>query len=161
MKRYHLLLASLYLRIALGATMLSAVADRLGFWGAPGEPGVAWGNWDNFVANTADLNSFVPSTLIPFLAVMATGLETVFSLLLIVGLWTRAAALGTGCLLSLFGLSMAISYGFKAPLDYSVYIAGAGGFLLAAVAEYKFSIDDLLKSSGRPGSTKSAATAQA
>ena len=41
MKQYHHL-ASLYLRIALGATMLSAVADRPGFLGAPGEPGVGW-----------------------------------------------------------------------------------------------------------------------
>ncbi len=34
-----------FLRIALAAGFLSAAADRVGLWGAPGTPGVAWGEW--------------------------------------------------------------------------------------------------------------------
>lgn len=144
MQIHHL--ASLYLRIALGATMLSAVADRLGFWGAPGEPGVGWGNWENFVANTADLNSFMPATMIPFLAVTATVLEVAFSILLITGFKTRVAAFGTGCLLSLFALAMTFSYGIKGAMDYSVFIGSAAGFILATIPVYKYSLDESLKS---------------
>lgn len=153
MKQYQHF-GSLYLRIALGATMLSAVSDRLGFWGAPGDPGVGWGNWENFVANTADLNSFMPAAIIPFLAVMATVLETTFSILLISGYKTRFAAFGTGCLLTLFALAMTISYGIKGAMDYSVFIGSAAGFMLATIPVYKYSLDELLKSSSDQSSSE-------
>ena len=134
--------------------MLSAVADRLGFWGAPGEAGVGWGNWENFVANTADLNSFMPAAMIPFLAVTATVLEITFSMLLITGFKTRIAAFGTGCLLSSFALAMTISYGIKGAMDYSVFIGSAAGFMLAAIPVYKYSLDELLKSSSDQTASK-------
>ena len=146
MKQQNRHLAALYLRVALAATMLSAVADRFGLWGAPGEAGVGWGNWENFVANTADLNSFMPASLIPFLAIMATALEITFSLMLLLGLKTRVAAFGTGCLLSLFALAMTVSYGLKGALDYSVFIGSAAGFILATIPVYAFSVDELLNS---------------
>lgn len=145
---------SLYLRIALAVTMLSAVADRLGFWGAPGEPGVGWGNWENFVANTADMNAFMPAATIPFLAFTATALEIIFSLMLLLGFKTRIAAFGTGCLLSAFALAMTISYGIKGPLEYSVFIGSAAGFVLATIPVYKYSIDELLKSSLNPSTSR-------
>lgn len=149
MKKYQNI-TSLYLRVALAATMLSAVADRLGLWGAAGESGVAWGNWENFVAYTADLNAFMPPSLIPFLAVTATALEIIFSLMLLAGLMTRIAGLGTGCLLSLFALAITLSSGIKGALDYSVFIGSAAGFMLASIPVYKYSIDELLKSSPSP-----------
>ena len=159
MKQYHHL-GALYLRIALGATMLSAVADRLGFWGAPGEPGVAWGNWENFAAYTAELNSYLPAALIPFLAITATVLEITFSILLIAGFKTRIAAFGTWCLLSAFALAMTVSYGIKGALDYSVFIGSAAGFMLATIPVYKYSLDELLKSSlNRPVSKNNFAKA--
>ena len=46
----------LLLRIALGVGFLSAVADRFGFWGSPGEPAVACGNWENFILYAGKLN---------------------------------------------------------------------------------------------------------
>ena len=153
MKQYHHF-ASLYLRIALVATMLSAVADRLGFWGAPGEAGVGWGNWENFLANTADLNAFMPGSLIPFLAFTATALEIIFSLMLLLGFKTRIAAFGTGILISLFALNMSIAYGIKAPLDGSVFIGGAAGFMLACIPVYKYSLDELLKTAKQSGVSK-------
>jgi hypothetical protein len=35
--------STVLLRVALGATFLTAVTDRFGVWGAPGAPQVAWG----------------------------------------------------------------------------------------------------------------------
>jgi len=35
----------LIIRYTLAITFLSAVADRFGFWGSPGEANVAWGNF--------------------------------------------------------------------------------------------------------------------
>lgn len=43
----------LFLRLAISMGFLSAVADRFGLW----SPEVsAWGNWDNFMAGTGQLN---------------------------------------------------------------------------------------------------------
>lgn len=38
------LLSSMFLRLALGISFLSAVADRFGYWGAIGQRNVAWGD---------------------------------------------------------------------------------------------------------------------
>ena len=54
----------LYARIALGAAFLSAVADRFGLWGRYG----GWGNFANFEKYTAQVNSFMPAFIVPFLA---------------------------------------------------------------------------------------------
>ncbi len=48
--------ASLVLRIGLGVGFLSAVADRLGLWGAFGQPNVEWGNFSRFLDYTHILN---------------------------------------------------------------------------------------------------------
>ena len=70
-----------FLRLALGIAFLSAVADRLGVWGAYGQPNVSWGDYARFVAYKAKLNWFLPAAMIPTLAV-ATAAETIFGLLL-------------------------------------------------------------------------------
>ncbi len=44
--------SSVFLRLALGLSFLSAVADRFGWWGAFGHPNVAWGSFARFVAYT-------------------------------------------------------------------------------------------------------------
>jgi len=116
----------LYARVALGAAFLSAVADRFGLWGKYG----GWGNFANFTHYTAQVNSFMPAFAIPFLAWAATVAETSLGIGLILGLWPRWVALGTALLLALFGIAMAISFGIKSPLDYSVFSASAGAVLL-------------------------------
>lgn len=116
----------LYARIALGAAFLSAVADRFGLWGKNS----AWGNFANFEKYTAQVNSFMPSSIIPFLSWIATAAELSFGIALILGLWTRWAALGAAALLFLFATAMAISFGIKTPLDYSVYSASAAALLI-------------------------------
>ena len=119
--------AVIYARLALGAAFLSAVADRFGLWGKYG----GWGNFANFTKYTGEVLSFMPVSVIPFLAWAATIAELSLGILLILGLWTRWVAFGAVTLLFLFGTSMAISFGFKSPLDYSVFSASAGALLLA------------------------------
>ena len=117
-----------YARVALGATFLSGIADRFGlYWGR----NVGYGNFDGFVRYTAKVNSFMPALTIPFLAWAATAAELFLGVALILGIWPRWVALGASLLLVLFGIAMAISFGIKSPLDYSVFSASAGAVLLA------------------------------
>jgi putative oxidoreductase len=119
----------LYARIALGAAFLSAVASRLGLYGSHGS------NFTNFLRYTAEVNSFMPAATIPYLAVAATIAETSLGILLILGLWPRWVALGAAVLLAMFGTAMAVSFGIKSPLDYSVFSASSGALLLALYQE--------------------------
>ncbi|SEI53850.1 DoxX protein [Dyadobacter sp. SG02] len=118
----------LFLRIALAVTMLSAVADRFGFWGANS----AWGNWQNFEKYTAQLTFFLPEILSKLSAYAATTLEIALPVMLILGFKTKLAAIGTGVLLMIFALAMSIALGVKAPFDYSVWVGSAAAFLLAS-----------------------------
>lgn len=133
------------LRLALGVTFLSAVADRFGLWGANGEAGVAWGDFAHFTAYTAKLNWFVPASLIPILAWTATIAEFALGLGLMIGLFTRAAALLSALMLLVFALTMTIALGVKAPHDYSVFSAAAGAFLLSTQGSFAWSLDSLLR----------------
>ena len=120
--------AMLYARFALGAAFLSAVADRFGLWGKYG----GWGNFANFTQYTAQVNSFLPAFIIPFLAWAATAAELSLGIALIIGIWPRWTAFGAAILLFWFATAMAISFGIKSPLDYSVFSASAGALLLAS-----------------------------
>ncbi|AZA75360.1 DoxX family protein [Chryseobacterium indoltheticum] len=133
----------LFLRLAISMTMLSAVADRFGLWG----DNSAWGNWENFEKYTQQLTFFLPEMLSTFSAYAATFFEILFPLMLILGFKTKIAAYGSGFLLLVFALSMAIALGIKAPLDYSVWVGSAAAFLLATQKEFYFSLDTLTKKS--------------
>lgn len=132
---------SVFLRFALGASFLSAVADRFGLWGAFGRPDVAWGSFARFTEYTARLNWFLPHALIPAVAVLATGAELLFGLLLLAGFRTRIAALGSGLLLLAFAVTMTLALGIKSPLNFSVFSAAAASFLLAACPSFPLSVD--------------------
>src|SRR5213594_4299564 len=119
--------AILYARIALGAAFLSGIADRFGLWGK----NVGYVDFAHFMQYTAQVNSFMPAFTIPFLAGAATVAELVLGIALISGVWLRWVALGSALLLVLFGTAMAISFGLKSPLDYSVFSASAAAVLLA------------------------------
>lgn len=114
---------TLYARLALGAAFLSAVASRFGLWGE--------NDFSAFVQYTAEVNSFMPAFTIPFLAWAATAAELVLGIALIAGVRLRWTALGAAILLALFGTAMALSFGLKSPLDYSVFSASAAAALLA------------------------------
>jgi putative oxidoreductase len=119
--------AILYARIALGAAFLSGIASRFGLYGKD----EGYGNFANFVKYTAEVNSFMPASTIPFLAWAATAAELGLGILLVFGLWLRWTAWGSAILLAMFGTAMAISFGIKSPLDYSVFSASAAAVLLA------------------------------
>ena len=127
-------LASWYLRLAVGAGFLSAVADRFGLWGPNGTPQIAWGDWSHFCAYTAQLNWFLPKALIPEIAWIATLAEAVLGLALIFGLFLRIAALASAVLLTLFAIAMVSAIGIKAPLNYSVFAAASGAMLLGVIS---------------------------
>jgi putative oxidoreductase len=120
--------AFLYARVTLGIAFLSGIADRFGLWRGRN---VGYGNFDGFIRYTAKVNSFMPESSIPFLAWAATIAELVLGILLLIGVWLRWTAFASALLLILFGTAMAISFGLKSPLDYSVFSASAAAILLA------------------------------
>jgi thiosulfate dehydrogenase (quinone) large subunit len=141
---------TVYLRLALGITFFTAVTDRFGVWGALGAPNVSWGDFAHFLKYAAQVNAFLPPVLIPLVAWLATILETLLGVTLMVGVQTRLAALASGVLLGLFALAMTVSMGVKSALNYSVFSASAGAFLLATSASYPWTLDALLRRA-RPG----------
>lgn len=145
MNSKNIQISQLFLRFALGVSFLSAVADRFGFWGNPGSPSVSWGNWGNFLAYSNSLNSFVSPQVGSILAIIATALEILFALFLIIGFKTKITAFASGILLASFGLMMTINFGFKPPLDYSVWTGVCASFLLSSLENYQFSLDNLIK----------------
>ena len=116
-----------YARIALGTAFLSAVASRFGLW----DRTLDLKHFANFMEYAAEVNSFMPKASIPYLAWGATVCETSFGILLILGLWPRWVSLGSAVLLAMFGTAMAISFGLKSPMDYSVFSASGAAVLLA------------------------------
>jgi len=79
------------------------------------------------------VNSFAPPAIIPLLAWLATALETIFGVALVVGFKVEYAAYGSAILFALFALAMTWSLGVKAPLNYSVFADVAGAFLLGVL----------------------------
>jgi uncharacterized membrane protein YphA (DoxX/SURF4 family) len=125
--------AAVFLRLALAAGFLSAVADRFGLWGPPGTPAVAWGGFAAFIDYTGKLLWFLPAGLVPAAGWAATLLEIALAVALLVGVRVRACALATGVLLSVFAVVMTVALGPEPALSYSVWSAAAGAFLLASL----------------------------
>jgi len=136
--------SSVVLRLGLGLGFLSAVADRLGLWGAFGEPNVEWGNFSRFLEYTSTLNWYAPAAMIPALGVIATGAETLLGLHLVIGWHTRATALLTALLLLIFAAAMTLALGIKAPLNFAVFTGVGGALLLAGCRRFPFSVDEML-----------------
>ena len=120
----------LYARLALGTAFLSAVAGRFGLW----DRSLDLKHFANFMQYTAEVNSFMSRSAIPFLACAATAAETTLGILLILGLWLRWVAICSAALLATFATAMAISFGLQSPMDYSVYSASSAAALLALYA---------------------------
>src|SRR5262245_25074211 len=125
--------ASVFLRLALGASFLSGVADRFGLWGPPGTVNVAWGDFQRFTAYTAELNPWAPAPTVPALAWAATVAEVVLGVALILGLFTRWSGLLSGVLLLLFAFGMTVGTGLKSALGASVFSAAAAACALAVL----------------------------
>lgn len=128
----------LFLRLALSASYLSAVADRFGFW--PKEQSV-WGNWLKFVEYTKTLNFWLPNHFITPAAVLSTAAEIIIPIFLLLGFKTRLFANLSGLLLLTFALAMCIALGIKAAMDYSVFTGAAASFALANMKEKFLELD--------------------
>lgn len=137
-------LVRLFARFALGASFVSAVADRFGYWGPYGAKDVSWGDFSHFVKYTSAVTSLFPSTLaVPF-AWGATVAETLLGILLIIGFRIRMVSVLSGLLLLSFAIAMLTGLGIKPPFDYSVFSASAAAFLLAFWEPDRFTLDKLL-----------------
>lgn len=135
----------LFVRLAVATAFLSAVADRLGFWGPPGSENASWGNWENFLIYSNQLNFYAPELIGEILAILATIFELVFAVLLMIGYKTRLTAIASGGLLLVFALTMTMALGIKPTFTYSVWIGASACFLLATVHNYSYSIDQYFK----------------
>ena len=125
----QLRIAMTALRISIGICFLSGVADRFGLWTGRN---VGYGNFAGFLRYTAKVNSFMPAFSVPFLGWSATVAESLLGILLVAGLWKRWAALAGAALLCSFGVAMAISFGVKSPLDYSVFTSAMACVVLGS-----------------------------
>ncbi|KAA2242566.1 DoxX family protein [Chitinophaga agrisoli] len=134
----------LFLRIAIGASYICPGLDRFGVWGPPGGARISWGDWPHFMQYASKVLFFLPAGIAEVFAFIASLSEIIFGTLLIIGLFTRWAALGSGLLLLTFALCMTFAFGVQAPLNYSVFTASAGSFLLATMPIYKYSLDNRL-----------------
>ncbi|MEB0106266.1 MULTISPECIES: hypothetical protein [Pseudomonas] len=117
-------------RVALASAFLSAVADRFGFWGAMGQPGVSWGSMQGFYLHVAKLVPWAPDMAVPALAWFVDILEAVLGILLLAGIQLRRTAWVSGVLLLVFAISMVLFQSLKLALNFSVLTCSACSFLL-------------------------------
>lgn len=121
------------LRIFIGVAFTGAICDRLGLFGGPGTPGVSWGNFKTFVAYTAQVNSFLPATLIPSLAAIESFIEGALGAAMMLGFSVRKVTLSSAALLCCLGLAMTISLGFASQFPFAVFVLTAGALVLATL----------------------------
>ena len=131
------------LRLLIALSFLLPVADRFGLLGGPGTPGVSWGDFAHFIAYTGQVNAFMARATIPTLAVLATIAEAALCLTMLLGIYTRASAIGSAALLFAYATAMTISG--LSQFEYSVYLMCAGSLALAAVDASLFSVDALVR----------------
>jgi uncharacterized membrane protein YphA (DoxX/SURF4 family) len=128
------------LLIALGFVV--NVADRLGVFGPPGTPGVSWGDFQHFIAYTAQVNAFAPRAIVPALAVLATIAEGTLGVAMLIGLKVRLAATGSALLLFVFATAMVLSG--LSQFQYAVYLMSVTAWALATIDASVFSVDAYL-----------------
>lgn len=138
------IIIKIFLRLAIAASFLSAVADRFGMWGKEVS---AWGNWNNFLEYTRLINPWFPESMVSVAGAIATAAEIIFAICLLLGFKTELFARLSGFLLLLFALSMSFSTGVKGALDYSVFSAAGGAFALSLMKDKYLELDNLLSRS--------------
>lgn len=138
-------IAQLFLRLALGLGFLLPVMDRIGWMGASGSAGVAWGDWKHFIDYSNTLMPFLTRPLANIMGLTATVCEVVFGIFLIIGLKIKYIALGSAILTLGFGLCMAIFVSIGAPFAYPVFVFTGAGLVLSGIEKYKWSIDNYLQ----------------
>jgi uncharacterized membrane protein YphA (DoxX/SURF4 family) len=144
-------------RMLIGVGFLENVADRLGLLGPPGAPGVSWGDFQHFIAYTAQVNAFAPAAIIPALAVLATIGESTFGLTMLLGVRIPLAAAGSALLFFIFATAMVLSG--LSQFQYNVYLMSVTAWALATIDASFLSVDSLLRRSSRVNVTKRAMNA--
>lgn len=139
--------AVLLLRISLALTILSAVADKLGYWGEPGAAGVLWGDWDTYTDYVAKLLPYLPGSLAEKVGTVFTLIEVMLALMLLFGLKVRWAAIGTAAYVFKTAVLMLLSQGLKLPFSYSLFVVCAAALLLACCPIYKYTLHGVKKRS--------------
>ena len=108
-----------------------------------------WNRFDNFagfIRYTGVVNSFLPESMVPAIAVLATIAEVTCCVLMFVGLKLRLASAMSGLLLFSFATAMTLS-GLE-QFTWAVYVLATGGFMLATVDASPLSVDSYLKGRG-------------
>ena len=123
-------LTQLFLRLALGIGYLVPGFDRLGVSGKYGERNVTWGDWQHFVKYAGQVMSFLPSSLVNVFAVMATIAEIGFGVLLLVGRWTKIAALGSGILTLILCIVNGHFIWYRFPFKLFCFYSECGKFFI-------------------------------
>lgn len=127
------LTAQILLRFALGVGFLLPVLDRIGILGEPGSANVSWGNWSNFAIYANSLMPYFSPKTASFFGLIATIAEALIGILLIAGYKIKFVTYGSFILTLIFALSMLFFAGYRAPFNYSVFVASFSSLLLACV----------------------------
>ncbi|MEO6510523.1 MAG: hypothetical protein ABIO16_06000 [Nocardioides sp.] len=116
--------------VVIGVLLVGAVADRFGLLGGPGDPGVSWGDWQHFEAETAEL---VPwSVLVPYAAVAATIAELVLGSLLVLGWKWRWTGKLTAGLFVVYAMAMVPGMGAGSVLEFGLPVLVGGALVTSA-----------------------------
>lgn len=119
------------LRTILAVDFAHSILDRFGILGPYGAPGIAWGNWKNFVYYTHILSGLFPAATAPFFAIAATVLEVFLVVMLPLNLLTVLSCIVAGTLTAIYVITMSFTTGFASQFDYAVLLMACGCFFLA------------------------------
>ena len=142
--KVRFILGQLLLRVSLGIGFLLPVCDRLGFFGDAGDPNVIWGDWKNFIAYTNVLMPYIDLATASYFGFVATVLEVLFGVLLIVGFKIKYAALGSFGLTLIFAFSMLFFLHIRAPFNYAVFVVSFSSLILSTLPHFPWSFDNLI-----------------
>ncbi|AWG34105.1 DoxX family protein [Alcaligenes faecalis] len=120
----------IFLRLSLALTLLSAVADRFGLWGALNNFDITWGGMNRFHQDVAVLTPWLFSSAIPALSWFVTLLELLLGIALLLNYKSALAALISGVLFLIFALSMSFFLSTKLMINFNVLVCSASAFLL-------------------------------
>lgn len=121
--------------VLLGASLLGAVADRLGLLGDPGTPGVSWGSWPAFVDYTARMLPDALDGAAQAAAVAATAVEVVLGVLVACGWQRRWVGKACAGLFAAYLVLMLTGVGAEETLRYGVPTLIGGALLVSATPD--------------------------
>jgi uncharacterized membrane protein YphA (DoxX/SURF4 family) len=125
--------AVVFARLVIGGAFVDALWSR-------------FNDFNGFIAYTSLVNSFLPPSWAPALAVIATVFESAFAGGILLGIATRWAAGGSAVLLCVFATAMVAS-GLD-QFEWAVYVLAAGAWVVVASGERFLTLDGLMAARG-------------